>query len=178
MYLAVAVLCVLLTSINLVLVFGVIRRLRVHTSQLEQLIKAGPRPEPMIGVGKRPAPFAVSPLNGAPMTEVDLAAGAIVAFFSTTCKSCEEWLPKFVEAAASTRAQRLVIVAADNPAEPKVAAMVETLRPVATVAVEPEKGPVATAFQVTGFPAMCRLDAAGRVETYTPTEVLAVAVPA
>jgi hypothetical protein len=179
MLIAVVILCCALTGLNLVLTLGVIRRLRTHSNQLEDLAHKTPRSEPMTGPGTRPGAFTASPLNAAPVTNADLGNGSIVAFFSTTCDSCEEWLPKFIDALAAMPGdltQRLAIVVSDTPAT--ATAMIDKLKTVAMVAVEQEKGPIAKAFKVSGYPAMCRLDAGGMVVTYRPADVLALPVAA
>jgi hypothetical protein len=175
MLIAAVVLCIALTLVNLVLSLGMIRRLRVHNGRLDDLARVAPRPEPMTGPGTRPLPFTASPINASPITDADLGADTVVAFFSPTCDSCDEWVPKFVDAVKampSGASQALAVVVADTPSA--ATAMVSQLRQVAMVAIEPDKGPLATAFKVTGYPAMCRFDADGRVATYQPAEVLAV----
>jgi hypothetical protein len=164
---------VALTLANLFLVLGVVRRLRVHTAKLDRLAKNGPRPEPMIGPGRRPATFSATTLDGRLVTEATVATGGLVGFFSPTCDSCEEWLPRFAEAAASAAfalGPRLAVVVADD--DDAASPMVERLRSVAQVVVERKDGPMATAFDVTGYPAICRLDDRGAVVSYQPADVL------
>lgn len=176
---AVTLLCVSLTLVNLVLTLGVIRRLREHSEKFTALAKSAPRPEPMIGPGKRPAPFSATAVDGTLVSHRDLTEGSLVAFFSPTCDSCAEWLPRFVEAAAALpRGQRqalAVVIASEHLSNSE---MVAKLRPVATVVVEGEKGPIAEAFEVTGYPAMGRLDENGAVLTHRPADVLSLPVGA
>ncbi|GAA3727610.1 hypothetical protein GCM10022225_06200 [Plantactinospora mayteni] len=180
MSVAVVVLCIVVTLLNLILTLGVIRRLRNHSEQLLSISMAVPRPQPLIAVGKRPSPFRATTVDGAQVNEADLARdGAMAGFFSTTCSSCAEWLPRFVEAARALPAgprHVLAVVVAEKAAD--AADMVEQLRGIAMVVVEERKGPVGEAFEVTGYPAMCRLDEHGAVVTTRPADVVAVPVAA
>ncbi|MCA2213521.1 hypothetical protein [Jidongwangia harbinensis] len=180
MYLAtVVVLCVLLTVFNLFLTLGVIRRLRNHTDQFTELGRLMPRPEPMISAGKHPSPFTATTVDGLAVSEASLRTGGLVGFFSPTCGSCEEWVPRFVEAARALPGgpkAALAVVVADSPSAG--AEMVAKLRDVAMVVTEADRGPVVEAFEATGYPAMCRLGDDGAVITNRPVDVVAVPVGA
>ncbi|MEV7230786.1 hypothetical protein AB0M79_27750 [Polymorphospora sp. NPDC051019] len=134
----VGALCVL----NLLLTFGVIRRLRQ-------------------GIGSLPEPGGAMP--GPPMAPVGttvLGADAgwdgetLVGFFTPGCGPCEQQLPAFIEH-ARTRERVLAVVfdPANNSAE-----LVRELGEVARVVVEDTPdGALQTAFQVKGYPGYCVL---------------------
>jgi thiol-disulfide isomerase/thioredoxin len=153
---AVGALCLL----DLLLTFGVIRRLREHTSMLTGARGSEP---PAIGLaaGNPPGVFSVVTTTG---EEVTGAVGLrVVAFFSSWCSTCPERVPPFVEYLSRHRIGRdsvLAVVAADNSTP---APYLEQLAEVALACVEPTGGEIATAFQVTGFPAFFVLDADGVV---------------
>ncbi len=164
---AVVVVCVLLTALNLVMTLGVIRRLRDHSERLAGLAEAGTEPwrDPIIGPGRRPGPFSAVGVDGERVGDADLAAGGLVAFFSPGCGICAEWLPRFVDAATALgdRRRALAVVVAPSATDPAAAEQVAALRAAATVVVENDKGPLTEAFQVSGYPAMVRLDEHGTV---------------
>ncbi|MBE1492616.1 thioredoxin domain-containing protein [Plantactinospora soyae] len=177
---AVVIVCVAVTLLNLVLMLGVIRRLRDHSERLVALAETAPKPELMIGPGRRPAPFAVETIDGHRISEADLARGGLVGFFSTTCSACGEWLPRFVEAARALPAGRqgaLAVVSGETEADR--AEMVAQLREVALVVIERgRKEPLHDAFRITGYPAMGRLDENGTVVSHHAADVVAVPVGA
>ncbi len=180
MYLAtVVVLCVLLTVFNLILTLGVIRRLKNHTDQFAEIGRLMPRAEPLIGHGKRPAPFTARTIDGAQVSDADLRSGGMVGFFSPTCGSCEEWVPRFVAAARALpggpRNALAVVVAESASAGAEMAAQ---LREVAMVVIEADRGPLVEAFEAKGYPAMVRLGDDGAVAANRPADVVAVPVVA
>ncbi|MFC7643691.1 hypothetical protein ACFQX6_25155 [Streptosporangium lutulentum] len=133
----------------------------------------------MIGPGTRPAAFAATTVDAEPITEAGLAGGGLVGFFSPTCGSCEEWLPQFAAAAGALPGgprQALAVVVAET--ETEAADMVSRLRDVAMVVVEKDGGPLSTAFKISGYPAMCRLNDDGSVATFKPADVVTVPVVA
>jgi hypothetical protein len=152
----VGILCLL----DLLLTFGVIRRLREHTSILAAA--AGPA-ESTIGLasGESPGDFTAATNSGEVMTG---AAGLrMVAFFSSWCSACPERVPPFLEYVITHRIGRdsvLAVVAQDSVTP---APYLDRLAEVAQVCVEPSDGEIAKAFQVSGFPAFCLLDADGAI---------------
>ncbi|GAA1533122.1 hypothetical protein GCM10009678_14360 [Actinomadura kijaniata] len=151
--LAATVLVGALGGLNLVLLLGVIRRLREHTEVLSHF-QIG---KPLLEVGDRIADFATSTAHGQRLTSESLASGTLVAFLSPTCGPCQEKAP---ELAAYARAlpdgpdQVLaVVVGADDEATE----MVTRLSPVVTVATEGNGGPLSKAFAVQGFPTVLRV---------------------
>ncbi|WP_329430731.1 hypothetical protein OG339_23295 [Streptosporangium sp. NBC_01495] len=182
---AAAVLLGLLVVTNLILTVGVIRRLREHTAELATLRGGGSG-----GVDVDVAMSAGSSVGGFDATSVaDLPVGLatlgerpLAGFFSPHCQPCKERLPSFVEYAATRPGGRDAVLAVAVGTREETAALVELLRPVATVVVEPDRGPVQRAFGISGFPAFVLVEE-GVVSAsgYDLTPVLdrdAVALPA
>lgn len=166
-------------ALNLLLLLGVLRRLREQAERLAALAASGgfgPPVELMLPVGGRPAEFRAETVDGVEVSLASLAAPALLGFFSPRCEPCREWVPRFVKAAGELphgRSQALAVVVGDGA---EASDEVAQLRRVAQVVVEPPDGPVSRAFAVTGWPVLCRLDEDG---TITATEnQAAVAAPA
>ena len=159
LYLTVAVVFVgAIGLLNLVLTFGVIRRLREHDVALAaRPSMAGP--DVMVPAGTAVADFQTRTVDDETVSNADLAGHTLVGFFSTTCGSCRERLPEFVTHAATAPGGRdrvLAIVVSDSAeTEPSVAdPFLAQLRPVARVVTEQHDGPIGKAFGVRGFPAL------------------------
>jgi hypothetical protein len=149
-----------LCLLDLLLTFGVIRRLREHTSMLTAA--GGPADPPLgLSAGEFPAAFSAVNADGEPVSG---AAGLrLVAFFAAWCSVCPERVPPFMEYLASHHIARdsvLVVVADGDSAPPPYLA---ELAPVARICVEPGDGEIMRAFKVAGFPAFFLLDANGAV---------------
>lgn len=149
-----------LCLLDLLLTFGVIRRLREHTSLLTGT--RGSEPPPVgLAAGNAPGAFSAVTTFG---EEVTGAVGLrVAAFFSSWCSTCPERVPPFVEYLSRHHIGRdsvLAVVAADNSTP---APYLEQLADVALACVEPTGGEIAKAFQVAGFPAFFLLDADGVV---------------
>lgn len=155
-YLTVAVALVgALCLFDLVLSFGVIRRLRAHDELLRRLAPAATVP-----TGQRVGAFTARTTVGGSVSRDGGDALRLVGFFSPGCAPCAERIPEFCEYGERRRLPGLAIVVADDGSEP---AYVSRLSAYADVVVEPTAGPVSTAFRVTSFPALCLLDADGNV---------------
>jgi thiol-disulfide isomerase/thioredoxin len=146
-----------LTLLNLLLLFGVIRRLRE--------LPAGGLPGPSsLQVGAQIEGFATVDVDGCPLRSDDLPEAVVVGFFSPGCAPCEALLPKFVAHAEGLSGGResVLAVVAGTPGE--AASYAARLSPVARVVVEePAGGVVVRAFQVSGYPTVFQLDGDGRV---------------
>jgi hypothetical protein len=161
----------LLCIADLLLTFGVIRRLRQYADEFAKLAsiqggQLGPPKSPTVAVGSVPGDFATTTTAGEPLSRAHLQTGdgrTIVAFFSPSCSSCAEQLSEFVRRvpALLVGADRAVAVVVGDASE--VSAMVAELAPVARVVVEPWNGPVGAAFGLGGVPAFGLLDSAGVV---------------
>ncbi len=141
----------LATLLNLVLTYGVIRRLREHGELLSE--RAGvPMPIAILQAGERPG-------DGADVTGIRL-----VAFFSPQCGPCKEMVPEFARYAAGVADGPASILAVITEDGPEASQMATPLLGSAVVRFEPPGGPLAKAFRVKGFPAWCVLDEHGVVQ--------------
>lgn len=146
--------------LDLLLTFGVIRRLREHTAVL-----GSPPPDPRspaIGLaeGERAGAFSAITTTG---SLVDSVTGLrVVAFFTTSCAICAKRVTPFGDYLREHRIGRdsvLAIVGAGIDRPPYL----DELTEVAMVCLEQEDGAMAKAFKVGGFPAFCLLDGNGAV---------------
>jgi hypothetical protein len=145
--------------LDLLLTFGVIRRLREHTAML------GSPPDPhssAIGLAEGDSPGAFSTITTTGSL-VDGAAGLrVVAFFTTSCAICAKRVAPFIDYLREHRIDPgsvLAIVGASSDGAPYL----DQLTQVAAVCLEQEDGAMARAFKVGGFPAFCLLDGNGVV---------------
>jgi thiol-disulfide isomerase/thioredoxin len=161
-----------LCVVDLLLTFAVLRRLRVHTDELNQLRTGvtGGRPgfDREGFVGRTLAPFVARTVDGREVSRDDLVGRPrLVAFFSATCAPCHARAPELAEWA---RGQRL---AGADPVGPALAVvtgtgsgadqLVETLGGAATVIPEPDSSRIVDALGVSAFPTFLRLDADGTI---------------
>ncbi len=161
---AAVILVGLICLADLLLTFGVIRRLREQAEQIGSFGRAGlAAAPPVVGLaeGDSPAAFASVTMDGQPMTgpaEIRMAA-----FFSTTCSACPGKVAPFLDYVRSHRLARdgMLAVVLGSPDEPP--AYLDDLRRVAQLVFEEPDGAIARAFQVSGFPAFCLLDSDGAV---------------
>lgn len=164
LYLTVAVIVVgILCVLDLLLTFGVVRRLREHTELLSV-----PRTDmsfDVIAVGERPAAFTVADADGVPVGPHDLAADALLGFFTPSCPACKQSLPDFLARAARVPGGRDKVVAVvagglgpDGAPAGEAAELVAQLGEVARVLPEAHDGPVSAAFQVVAYPSWVLMD--------------------
>lgn len=160
-YLTAAVVLVgLLCLFTLLLLLGVIRKLRDHARLLD-LLAAAP-PEAMHPAGTPVGEFTTATLDGEIVSRGRLREATLVGFFSPSCGPCRENLPEFAQRARRMPGgpdQVLAVVVA-HPAQAGTD-FADRLTTVAHVAVEPPDGPVAGAFGVRRFPAYGLVDADG-----------------
>lgn len=151
--------------LNLLLTFGVIRRLRLHTAQLEKLGSGGEglvddaMPSPGDTVGK----FTATTVDGEPVSLDRLVGQTLIAFFAQGCDVCEETIPAFVDYAQSFPGGRRQVLAVVSGVAAEVTEMINDLDPVARVVVEEHTGPVTEAFAMRAFPVFCLVDSTGTV---------------
>jgi hypothetical protein len=146
-----------LTLLNLLLTFGIIRRLRQRPA-------TGPATYPgVLPSGSLVGDFAARDLRQQPLSRADLDGRTLVGFFSPGCDACSEQLPAFVAAARSAdfgpRHSWAVVVGDAESASPYL----PSLEPVARVALQNEDDSLLSAFSVQAFPAFFVVDATGRV---------------
>lgn len=170
-YLAVAVaLTGVLSVVNLLLLFVVIRRLRGHAEQLSRQPRFGGPPR--LPAGTEIPEFTAATVSGATVSLAGLRGSrSAVAFLSVGCPPCRDQLPEFTEFARTIpggAAQVLAVVIAHDP--DRAGEFIEALEGSATVAMEEARtGAVQKAFAVQGYPSFFVLDERGLVETSGPT---------
>jgi hypothetical protein len=150
----------LLCLLDLVLTFGVIRRLREHTEYLQtrQLLDAPAVVN--LRAGRVPEPFTTVAEDGAAITGP--AGLRLAGFFSSTCPACPTRVGPFIEYVRANQIARddvlaTLVVAADTPPPPYLPLLAE----VARVTVQTDGSQVIKSFGVVGYPAFCLLDADG-----------------
>jgi thiol-disulfide isomerase/thioredoxin len=137
---------------NLLLTFGVIRRLKEHTRLLDQQLAGGSHMTAMIlPAGSQVDEFTAVAIDGGDVTLADLGDEALIGFFSPTCGPCKAQLPVFMETAGGLRESVRVVAVVLN-GETGSEEMAERLSPVARVVSESHDGPIVSAFRVTAFP--------------------------
>jgi hypothetical protein len=166
-----------LCALDLLLTFGVIRRLREHTTMLSAQRAAADVPWGL-SPGEFPAEFSAATTDGEAVTGT--AGLRVVAFFAAWCSVCPERVPSFLEYLGSNAIARdsVLAVVVDGGSEPPP--YLARLDAVAQVTFEPSDGALAAAFKVDGFPAFVLLDAGGAVlvSGWDPAELPApAAVP-
>ncbi|MEU6410941.1 hypothetical protein [Microbispora sp. NPDC046933] len=161
---AALVLVGLVAVLNLVFTYGVVRRLARQDRELATLravLPSNPE-EVMNGPGSAPEDFGeVTTTGGEHLGRDSLTGGMMLGFFTPTCAPCRAQASPFAERARSLGRDRALVVVVGSRDD--VGELVALFDPVARVLVEPDQGPVQRAFGVRGFPAMCVLDADGRV---------------
>ncbi|GAA4187387.1 hypothetical protein GCM10022252_20810 [Streptosporangium oxazolinicum] len=163
---AAVVLCLTLTVLNLVVLLGVVSRLRLlgaarppgHSHSHGH--GRGEVPAPVLPPGATPAEFAATTLDGEP---VDGRGARLVGFFTPQCSLCHERLPQVIEYAerGGFRREDVLAVLIGDPEE--TSELAARLGAVARVVVEEIDGPVYRAFAVHGLPAMYLMDDRGAV---------------
>ena len=149
-----------LCATDLLLTFGVIRRLREHTELITRLSVPD---VPVIGVpvGGSPDGFAAPAVDG---QDVSGPAGlTIAAFFSTTCSACPEKVPPFLAYLREHDIARDAALAVVRGPQEEPPPFLADLTPAARVCTEDGEDTLAQAFKVVGYPAFCLLRADGAI---------------
>lgn len=171
----VAVLC----AFNLLLSFGVIRRLRQHTEQLNQLSPHDLAPG--LRAGEQVGRFTATATTGESLSRESLAEQTLVGFFSPGCQPCATQLPAFIARARTIPggASRALAVVASAGAGDE-ADYVDRLAPVTRVVVEGHQGALQSAFKNTGFPMIYLIAGDGTIlaSGFTVEEVAGALTPA
>ncbi|RJL20821.1 TlpA family protein disulfide reductase [Bailinhaonella thermotolerans] len=155
----------LLCVLNLLLTVGLVRRIREHTTMLQDLTRMSGLP-PSAAVKDLPYPgdevgaFSAATTDGETVTRELLPDRTIAIFLAPECATCREKVPAIAAWARGQDRRRVLVVIDGQVTDP--ADLVEALSPVARVVVETRGTPVADAFHVRGFPAFCAVSE-GRV---------------
>lgn len=161
----------LLCVLDLILTFGVMRRLREHTTLLSARSSAAP--DIVIPAGATIGSFAATTVAGVPVAGADIEEGTLVGFFAPGCSTCEVELPRFVEVAgAHPGGARKVLAVVLG--EGSTAPYVDALSPVAGVVLAPFGHEIETAFQVRGYPGYALV---GRERVVRAAGSLAIVAP-
>ena len=147
--------------LNLVLILGIIRRLREHTALLSR--SSGGGADGVLAAGETVADFAVRTASGELLSRDRIGRDAVVAFFSPNCRPCRERMPEFAAYAKGLAGGDTPVVAAVTGDESEGAELIAGLRPVADVVVGEEAVRLATAFGVQGYPSFYLMEENGRV---------------
>ncbi|MFD1540565.1 TlpA family protein disulfide reductase [Nonomuraea guangzhouensis] len=147
-----AVLAVILLA-NLFLTFGVVRRLRDHTTRfaaLENPLEGG------LGVGDAVADFHAVATEGSAVSAADLHDSVtVVSFVATGCHSCEEQLPTIrskADDAVAGGAQSMIVVVNVRGEREEADQLIAAVEGPGTVVEEPLGGSMQTAFGVKRYP--------------------------
>src|SRR5215469_7553432 len=165
----------LLCLTDLLLTFGVIRRLREHNEQLAHFNGAD-APVSDLAVGATLAPFTARSISGEPLSGP--TGLRMVAFFSAGCSACPERVPAFVDYVRANQIARDSVIAVIISSQPEPVSYQEDVAAVAPVRVEPLDGGLADAFKVRGFPTFFLLDGAGSVSAFSHEPVALPALAA
>ncbi|NIK61078.1 TlpA family protein disulfide reductase [Kribbella shirazensis] len=166
--------------LNLLLLFGVVRRLKEHDQAIARIPYGGMQNLPadsMRSPGSAVDDFTAVSTDDVAVTKESMTAETLVGFFSASCAPCIESAPKFAAHAAGVPGGKdrvLALVVADGGDDPSE--LVGVLGGRARVVVEGYDGPIAAAFGVTAFPTYCVV-ADGTI-TATALEFTTLPVPA
>jgi hypothetical protein len=167
--LAVAVILVgVLCLVNLLLTFGVIRRLKELAGASSATSPVG-LPAPGAVVGE----FEVATRDGRTLSREALGEGAVVAFLSADCGGCGPQVPRLLERAWAYDGGRIVAVVSGPQAD--AARLIGQLAEVADIVLEPQGKAVNDAFGIRGYPSFCQV--AGGVVTASSVNVAVLPAP-
>ncbi|MDF5757518.1 TlpA disulfide reductase family protein [Spongiactinospora sp. TRM90649] len=162
---AAMVLLAVLCLFDLVLTFGVIRRLREHTGHLEFLLNGGVGADTVRAALPRPgstvSEFEAVTTAGQTITRDFFTGPTVVAVFTNHCETCRERLPSFVEYAKNTHGSGVLVLLQAEEGHETTDAMLAELEAVGPVVLEITQGSLGRALNVSIFPAFCLIDAGG-----------------
>lgn len=152
----------LLCVLDLVLTFGVIRRLR--EPQADAARAARDVPPSILAAGGAVGPFSAVDTAGRNLSRDSLSEGLLITFMSPGCPACEELLPLVVERAREYGPERvLAVVVLDKDKKADTGEYTERLSPVARVVVGVLGDELTQAFEITGVPAYVEMGVDGRI---------------
>ena len=149
----------MISIVDLLLTYGVVRRLREHTRQLTAL-GAGATASLMAAKGSAVGEFSAADTTSAALSRATFTGSTLVGFFTPGCTPCEALLPRFVSAARRWRDSSRPVLAIVAPGAGDDA-YAEHLASVARVVVGEHANTVAAAFEVRGFPVVCLVNDGG-----------------
>jgi thiol-disulfide isomerase/thioredoxin len=165
---AAVVLIGLACAANLMLTFGVIRRLKA-AADLGAAAGPGRGMPPLLPVGGQLPAFRTQTVGGGRLDNAALAgARTLIGFFSTQCEPCREHAPDFLRYAAAEKIDPERVVAVVQGTVDQTSEFVGScLRGGADVMVvaEPDGGPVAKSLGAVAFPQFYLVDGDGTLET-------------
>lgn len=158
-----------LSALNLLLSFGLIRRLREHTELIDavyEFVADGPAAAaPAVAAPAAVGEFRATTADGEPLGRDDLAPSTVVAFLAVDCKGCHEQLPHLLDWARDQDRQRIVAVVDGRGGDPFD--LVAQLLPVARVVVDTNE--VAAAFGIRSYPRFCVIGPDATLSAVVPT---------
>ncbi|MBB5874262.1 thiol-disulfide isomerase/thioredoxin [Allocatelliglobosispora scoriae] len=152
-----------ISLLNLLLVFGVVRRLREHTALLAKMPTGPTAGDLILPAGAQIGSFSAVTTAGDAVSTTSFRDGTLVGFFSPGCAPCRERLPEFVAYAAELGGADRVFAVVVSDVASEATETIDQLAGVARVVLEKDEGPVAAAFGVKGFPAVGLVNADGTV---------------
>lgn len=153
-----------LSCLNLLLVLGVVKRLREHSALLAGGAGGSHAGDlDLIPAGERVGAFRATALDGVPVTRDGTDGERLVGFIKPGCAPCEEHMPAFIDLARGVPGGREQVLAVVVGTSEEAAPLIAQLSPVAQVVIELPDGPLGTAFQVHGYPSYYLLDGSGTV---------------
>ncbi|QIS20687.1 hypothetical protein [Nocardia terpenica] len=146
---------------QLLVTYGLVRRLRVHTDLLNELIDENTL---ALAPGTPIPAFATHTTDGAALTDRDVRHPAAIALLEVDCPHCRTNLPDFlayVRGAGFARENVLAVVATRDSTDPAERdAMLETLSAAATLVCESgEDAVIGTALNAQAYPTFYLTDA-------------------
>jgi len=156
---AVGTICVL----NLILLLGVIRRLREHSELISKGSAGHTEGDAILRSGETVSEFSAVGIDGDTISLEKIDDLTLVGFFSPTCPPCKEQIPHFRSYAERLPFGRAMAVAVIGGEGEEAMTMAESLNDVARVIVEPLAGPVSAAFRVSSVPAVALVEPSGKV---------------
>jgi hypothetical protein len=159
----------ILCLVDLLLTFGVIRRLREQTALLGS--RDGDTAVMRLAGGQVPGSFTAVTPEGDTLTGP--AGFRLAAFFSSSCPICPRRVPAFLEYLRANEVAQHAVLAVVLAEPGDSVPYLDRLAEVATLCVQSADGELATAFKVVAYPAFCLLDGDGAVRaiSYDPAEL-------
>jgi thiol-disulfide isomerase/thioredoxin len=146
--------------LNLLLTYGVMRRLRDHEERLVRGSAARHDEVATLQPGTTVPTFTATTTDGTEVTDRTLGSDiALVGFFSPDCQPCREQLPRFATVGARLDPSRVLCVVSDDRATgTELEVFVEPMRGAGLVVAEGSTGSLAAAFGVRALPTMLKIE--------------------